>query len=101
VEASDLTALVIRALGLIVGKMIAEARAQGVAGVAGVAGVTGDTRSKQWFVQTALVTGAAQQIAEALELDMNEEHITTARIGRVLKKMRLPNERHLKGGKRG
>ena len=101
VETSDLTVLVIRALGLIVGRMI---RGEGVKSDEGDTGDTrssSDTRYKKWFIQTSLITGAAQQIAEVHEVDMSPDRITGARVGRVLNKMRLSRDRQEGGGKRG
>ena len=95
VEVSDLTALVIRALGMIVGQMMREA------GTTGTTNATGTTRSVSWFIPTALITSAAQQIAEVQEIDISTDRITTNRISRVLKKMRLRNDRQPHGGKRG
>ncbi len=95
VERSDVTALIIRALGMLVGKMIRDS------GVTSTRSTTSTTNSVKWFVQTTLVTAAAQQLAEALEIDINTDRLTTTKVGRIMTKMRLERERQQQGGKRG
>lgn len=95
VEVADLTALVIRAPGMIVGKLIREDFT--ISTVSTVSTVS----SKSYFVATTLITSAAQMLIEALELDFNSEHITSRRIGCSLNKMRLTQARQPGGGKRG
>lgn len=92
---ADLTALVIQTLGLLVGQMI---RNEGVTST-GFATSTG--LGMRRFIPTMLVTAAAHQIAEAHELDINLDRITSTRVGCTLLKMRLPKERQQRGGKRG
>ena len=101
VEVSDLTVLVIRALGLIVGQRVREE------GVISDSKTTSDirnvsvVRSMKMFIPTSLITDAAQQIGEANEIDINLEHVNSRRVARVLQKMRLVRDRQLQGGKRG
>ena len=98
VETSDLTALVIRALGMIVGKMAKDEREQAaVSAVSAVAAV----KSMRHFIATDTITAAAQTLIEVQELDYDVSHVTTRRIGRSLKKMRLQQVRVGKSGKRG
>ncbi len=95
VEANDLTVLVIRALGLIVGRMVRE-------GCDGCDGCDDcDVRSMRRFIPTALIVGAAQQIAEVHEVDINIDQVTSRRIASSLKKMRFTNQREAGSGKRG
>ena len=94
-EAADLTALVIRALGLIIGGIVREESTTGT-------GFAEGTRiTKTYFLPSHLVTAAAQKVNEYHEIDMNNELINTIRIGGVLKKMRFKSHRQAKGGKRG
>ena len=97
VEVSDLTALVIRALGMLVGKMIKDKAGSAT----GATSTTSASKYVKWFIPTALITAAAQQIAETAEMDINLDRITTIRVGRTLTKMRLTNERPSGAGKRG
>ena len=92
VETSDMMALVIRALGTIVGKMVKESAATN--------NEDGEYR-KQHFLTTTLITSAAQQIVEVEEIDIHNEYITTGKAGRLLTKMRLPKGRQGNIGKRG
>ncbi len=95
VEAADLTALVIRALGLIVGKMVRDD--SGVSGVRDVSGV----HNKRYFIPTSLTAAAAQKLVETLELDIDLDRVSSRRIGHVLKKMRFTNTKQSNGGSRG
>ena len=95
VEMSDLTALVIRALGMIVGKMVMDERANS-ANSANSANL-----SKRQFITTQTITAAAQTLIEAHELDYDSAHVTTRRVGLVLKKMRLESSRPSRTAKRG
>ena len=70
-------------------------------GVSGDTNTAGVTRSMSWFVQTTLIAGAAQQIAEVNEIDISIDRITNVRVGRILTKMCLKNDRRSHGGKRG
>lgn len=95
VEAADLTALVIRALGLVLGKMI---RDEGT----GCTGGTGGTRhTAQFFLTTELVTIASQSLIEAYEIEINIDQVNVVRVGKTLTKMRFVGKRGAKGGKRG
>lgn len=95
VEADDLTALVIRALGMLIGKLVKEE------GDLGDRGDPGDLISKRYFLLTALLTQAAQGLAELLEQDINPDEVTSRKIGGVLRKMRLPHSRQPRTGKKG
>ena len=95
VEANDLTVLVIRALGLIVGRMVRED-----SDISDISTIS-DIRSRRRFIPTALITGAAQQIAEVHEVDINIDQITSKRIANSLQKMRFTTQRQANGGKRG
>ncbi len=95
VEGDDVTALVIRALGMLVGKLVKHTGDQGDVGV------PGDPNKVRYFLLTALITQASQGLAEVLELDLNIETITSRKIGAVLRKMRLPHSRQSHTGKKG
>ena len=95
VEGNDLTVLVIRAMGMLVGKLM---RYQGDLGDLGD---RGDLSKVRYFLLTALITQASQGLAEVLELDLNNESITSRKIGAVLRKMRLPHSRQSHSGKKG
>ena len=95
VEADDLTALVIRALGMIVGKMVRDDR-----DISDVSD-SSDVSTKRHFVLTSLITAASQKLVEVLELDINLDQVTSRRIGRVLKKMRMQYARKSNSGSRG
>jgi len=98
VEVSDLTALVIRALGMLMGKMVKDERAEADnAAVSSNAAVYSVNR----FIATDTITAAAQVLIEAQELDYDVTHVTTRRVGHVLKKMRLQHGRIGKSSKRG
>src|SRR5690606_5130303 len=73
VEAADLTALVIRALGMILGKITRDA------GEVGDICEDGEVYRRTYYLLTSTITAAAQVIAEAHELDMNLEYITSRR----------------------
>ena len=53
------------------------------------------------FIATDTITAAAQTLIEVQELDYDVSHVTTRRIGRSLKKMRLQQVRVGKSSKRG
>ena len=93
VETADLTGLVIRALGMIVGKMVRDESA--VSAIKTVSAVS----SKRSYVATNLITAAAQTLVESNEMDISIEHVTSRRVGRVLTKMRFIN--HRPSGNRG
>ena len=102
VEAGDLTAVVISALGIILGKMTKDDSS--ISPVKSVSSVNNmkDASKKPYFIPTSMITSGVQVLIEHNEIDINVEHVTTRRVGRVLTKMRLPNTR-LPGsnGKRG
>jgi hypothetical protein len=52
-------------------------------------------------VLTALVPQASQGLIEVLEIDINNESITSRKVGGVLRKMRLPHGRQSYTGKKG
>ena len=95
---SGLTALVIRALGLLVGKMVKDDR--GMADVADVKTVTGVNTMRR-CIATETITLAAQALVETHELDYDVAYVTSRRVGRTLKKMRLQQSRIGKASKRG
>ena len=53
------------------------------------------------FIATDTITAAAQTLIEVQELDYDVSHVTTRRIDRSLKKMRLQQVRVGKSSKRG
>ena len=95
VEGEDLTVLVIRALGMLVGKLIS------YQGDQGDQGDRCDLSKVRYFLLTALITQASQGLVEVLELDLNNESITSRKIGAVIRKMRLPHSRQSHTGKKG
>jgi hypothetical protein len=95
VEANDLTALVIRALGMIGGKLIRDE------GELGDRGDRGELNRKRYFLLTATITQASQGLAEILEQDITPDEVTSRKLGSVLRKMRLPSSRQPKTGKKG
>lgn len=95
VEADDLTAVVIRALGMILGKMIKDD--SGISGISDRSGI----RNKGYFLPTQLITAAAHAIVEAHEMDIDVDKLTPRRIAPLLKKMRLVPHKQPNGGKRG
>ena len=95
VEGDDLTSLVIRALGMIVGKIVRDDGA--VSAVKSISAIKKEIR----FIPTVLVTGAAHSLIGAYEIDINPDMVTTRRIGKVLNKMRFIRHRVAGGGNRG
>ena len=93
VETADLTGLVIRALGMVVGKMVRDEGA--VSAVRTVSAVS----SMRRYMATNLITAAAQSLVESYEMDISVDHVTSRRVGRVLTKMRFIN--HRPSGNRG
>lgn len=89
------TALVIRALGLLVGKLIRDDR-----DISDVCDVS-DIRNKNYMFLTQLITQVAHGIMEHQEIDINYETVTSRRIGNVLKKMRFNKRRQGGTGKNG
>jgi hypothetical protein len=98
VETADLTALVIQALGMVVGKMVREKQAE--AAIAAVSANAAVLRVK-YFVPTDTLTAAAHLLIESQELDHDTTYVTGRRIGHVLNKMRLERSRVGKSSKRG
>lgn len=68
VEAGDMTALVIRTLGMILGKMVRDDG--GIGGVGGIGGI-GGVLTKRYFILTQSITMASQVLIEVLEVDIN------------------------------
>jgi hypothetical protein len=95
VEQSDLTVLVIRALGLILGHTIKTEL------VISDVNTVSDVYRKRHFLLTTTITSASQALITALELDINSDYVTTRKIGRVLGKMRMNKERQKGTGKNG
>jgi hypothetical protein len=80
---------------MLIGKLVKEE------GDLGERGDPGDHISKRYFLLTALLTQAAQGLAELLEQDINPDEVTSRKIGGVLRKMRLPHSRQPRTGKKG
>jgi hypothetical protein len=101
VEAADIgdlcrpTTLVIRAMGLILGKMIREEG--GIGGVGGIGGIV----TKRYFVLTKTITSAAQAITEVQELDIDLDFVNSRRLGHIIKKLRLIHTKQPRTGNRG
>ena len=95
VEAADMTALVIRALGFLLGKMIRDG------GDNGDIAVDGDVYRRPHFIPTQIVTAVTQKLMEINEIDINPDYVTSRRIGHTLKKMRLVKSRQGHTGKNG
>lgn len=83
-EMSDLTGLVIRALGVLIGQALKADEAGRVSGVSDVSGIR-----RTYALPTKNITDAAKKLVEDEEMDMDPEHVTSRRIGRTLGKMRL------------
>ena len=64
-------------------------------------GGRGGTSTKRYFITTKMVTSAAQALIEVQEIDINNDQVTSQRISRVLKKMRLSHAKQSKTGNRG
>ena len=94
-EAADLTSLVIRAMGMIIGRIFRTEL------VVSEVNTLSEVYKKRQFILTTTVTHASQALAEVLELDINPDSLTTRRIGRVLGKMRLSKSRQVGTGKSG
>jgi len=95
VEESDLTILVIRALGLVVGKTVREQL-----GVRDVSDGSDVYRMNSFFL-TSTITTACQAFVVAMELDINPDQVSSRKVGRVLAKMRLPKARQQGTGQKG
>ena len=95
VEAADLTSLVIRAMGMIIGRIFRTEL------VVSEVNTLSEVYKKRQFILTTTITHASQALAEVLELDINPDSLTTRRIGRVLGKMRLSKSRQVGTGKSG
>ena len=89
------TALVIRALGMIVGKLVRDEG--GIGGVGGIGGIV----TKRYFIMTKTITSAAQAITEVQELDIDLNIINSRRLGHVIKKLRLIHTKQPRTGNRG
>ena len=95
VEAADLTGLVIRALGMIMGKLVKDE------GELSELSEHSELYRKRYFILTSTIASAAQLLIQANELDIDIDRVTTIRIGRALTKMRLTNTRQPRTGKKG
>lgn len=95
-EADDLTSLVIRAMGMILGRLIKDE-----ASTTSTTSTISTTTNKSYFVPTYLVTGAVQTLIEAFEYDYQLDQVTNTKVGKTLTKMRLVSKRGSNGGKRG
>ena len=95
-EMSDLTGLVIRAMGVLIGQ---ELRADDAGRVSGVNGVSGIKRA--YSLSTKSITDTAKKIVEDEEMDMEAEHVTSRRVGRTLGKMRVAKADQPGGKQRG
>ncbi|HRQ13823.1 MAG TPA: hypothetical protein PK205_11015, partial [Promineifilum sp.] len=49
--------------------------------------------NKRYHLLTATITQSAQAIAHVQEIDIQLDHITSSKVGRILSKMRLKKER--------
>ncbi|HRO25343.1 MAG TPA: hypothetical protein PLR07_13730, partial [Promineifilum sp.] len=101
VEVADLTALVIRALGLIVGRIVRDGLVVSVVSDVSDVNNGSEVYQKQHFLLSHTITAAAQALIEVHDLDINHEYVTTRKIGRVLGKMRLTKARQKGTGKNG
>ena len=95
VEAGDMTALVIRALGMIVGKLVRNE------GELSEHSEHSELYRKRYFILTSIIAAAAQLLIQTNELDIDIDRVTTIRVGRALTKMRLTNARQPGSGKDG
>ena len=93
-EVSDLTALVIQALGKVLGDNLHK---QGFEEVE----KGSDVYRQKVHILTSSITDAAQALIEEQELDFNADYVTSRRIGRALGKMRLSKQREAGTGKSG
>ena len=87
-----MTALVIRALGMIVGKLVRDE---------GELSEHSELYRKRYFILTSIIAAAAQLLIQTNELDIDIDRVTTIRVGRALTKMRLTNARQPGSGKKG
>ncbi len=94
-EVSDLTVLVIQALGLLVSKIVYEK------GELGEPNDGGELCRMKHLIITAAITNAVHSLIEVFEMDLNPDYLTSSRIGTVLSKMRLTNSRQPRTGKKG
>ena len=83
-EAADLMVLVIKATGMILGKLVRDD-----SGVSGVSGVT----NMSYFIQTSFITAASQALVEALELDIATDIVASKKIGNVLSAVLLKDSK--------
>ena len=95
VETADLTGLVIRALGMVVGKVLRDE------GDLGDLGDRGDLYSKRYLFLTTLITQAAHSLIDSNEIDIDPQYITSRKVGTVLSKMRFNKARQPHSGKKG
>lgn len=95
-EMSDLTGLVIRAMGILIGQQLEAGEVGRVSGVNGVSGVKG-----AYQLSTKSITDAARKIVEDEEMDIDPEHVTSRRVGRALGKMRIAKADQSGGKQRG
>ena len=95
-EMSDLTGLVIRALGVLIGQQLKADEAGRISGVNGVSGMKGAHE-----FATKSITDAAKKLAEDEEMDIDPEHVSSRRVGRTLGKMRIKKADQSGGKQRG
>ncbi len=82
-ETSDLTGLVIRAIGALIGQEI-KAENGRMSGVKSMSGVR-----STYALLTKHITDTAKKIVEDEEMDLDPDYVTSRRIGRTLGKMRI------------
>ena len=95
VEVSDLTVLIIQAMALLVSKLVKD-RVEVREGM----GIS-EVKRVKYFLLTEAITHAAHSLLATQELDLNPDNVTSRRIGRLLRKMRLTNTRQPGTGKMG
>lgn len=95
VEAVDLTAVVIQALGLLIGKLTMEM------GEPSEGCEPSERYKTRHFILTGTITDVVHTLLNAQELDINPDHVTSTRVGNALRKMRLISSRQSKTGKKG
>jgi hypothetical protein len=95
-EMSDLTGLVIRAIGVLIGQELTASAAGRVSDVSDVSGIKG-----AYPLSTKIITDTAKKIVEGEEMDIDPDHLTTRRVGRTLGKMRVAKADQQGGKQRG
>jgi hypothetical protein len=89
-EQSDLTVLVIRSLGLMVGKMV---KNDGYGRDVSDTKAVSDVYSRRTFVLVQLITSAAVMRIDRFDPDDHPDTTISRRIGRTLTRMRISHSR--------